>query len=189
MNELSTSHNAVKEKHAELQSALTNSEELLQTLLTGLSSSSSTMTGGGYMGQLAEARTRVAQAATEHEQCLMKLSMNEKELKTLQARWKEVEREAGDGKKQVESMRAEIEKFRRKIAETGWTVEREQQVEGALREARAAVRQLTEVTISLFLILACQADTLNSNETRSSSACQTWTSITLLHQLTSIVRK
>ena len=97
------------------------------------------------MGQLAEAKSRVAQAATEAEQSAKKLSMAEKELKAHQARWKEVEREAGDGKKQLSAMQAEIEKFRRKIAETGWTVEREEQVETALREARAEVRKLTEV--------------------------------------------
>ncbi|KAH8105378.1 condensin complex subunit SMC2 [Cristinia sonorae] len=144
VEQLASSHDTVKDKHTELQTALSNSEELLQTLLTGLSSSSSTKTGGGYMGQLADARARVAQAATEQEQCLKKAGMKEKELSGLQAQWKKVEREAGDGKKQLENMRVEVEKFQRKVAETGWTVEREQEVEGALREARSAVRQLTE---------------------------------------------
>ncbi|KAI0075030.1 hypothetical protein K474DRAFT_1461296 [Panus rudis PR-1116 ss-1] len=144
VEELSSSHNAVKEKHAELQSALSTSEELLQTLLTGLSSRKDGNTGGGYMGQLADAKSRLAQAATEEEQSRVKLGMSEKELKTLQARWKEVEREAGEGKRQLEAMKGEVEKFKRKVAQSGWSTEREQETETALREARSEVRRLTD---------------------------------------------
>jgi len=42
---------------------LSSAEELLQTLLTGLSSSGTGNSGGGgYMGQLADAKARLAQA-------------------------------------------------------------------------------------------------------------------------------
>lgn len=139
------SHNTVKTKHAELSAALSNSEELLQTLLTGLSGSS-TRTGGGYMGQLADARAKVAQAATEAEQSVMKLGMAEKDLTAYEARYKDMEREAGDGKRQLAAAQAEIEKFRRKVAETGWSAEREAEVETALKEARSEVRLCTEVS-------------------------------------------
>ena len=98
------------------------------------------------MGQLADAKARLAQASTEEEQSRVKLGMSEKELKTLEARWKEVEREAGEGKRNLEAMRAEIEKFRKKVAETGWSAEKEQEGEQALRAARNEVRQLTEVS-------------------------------------------
>ena len=145
VDELSASYGIIKEKHTALQTSLSNSEELLQTLLTGLSSGGTNNTGGGYMGQLADAKARLAQASTEEEQSRVKLAMNEKELKTLEARWKEVEREAGEGKRNLEVMRAEIEKFRRKVAETGWSTEKEQHGEQALRAARNEVRQLTEV--------------------------------------------
>lgn len=97
------------------------------------------------MGQLAEARSRIAQAETEAESSRVKLAMNEKELKALQAKWKEVEREAGEGRKQLSAMQAEVEKFRKKVAESGWSSEKEQEVENGLRDARTEVRRLTEV--------------------------------------------
>ena len=144
---MSAKHASIKEKHTELQTTLTTSEELLQTLLTGLSSRKEGQNGGGYMGQLAEARSRIAQAETEAEQSRVKLGMNEKELKALQAKWKEVEREAGDGRRQLDAMQAEVAKFKKKVADSGWNSEKEQEVENALREARLEVRRLTEVNI------------------------------------------
>ncbi|TCD71064.1 Structural maintenance of chromosomes protein 2 [Steccherinum ochraceum] len=144
VDNLNTSHTAVKDKQSELQSALSNSEELLQTLLTGLTSNEKNKTGGGYMGQLADARSRVAQAVSEHEQSVMKRANTDKELKKLQDRWKEVEREAGDGRKQLQKMQTDVEKFRKAVGATGWTAEREQQVEDTLREARSHLRQCTE---------------------------------------------
>lgn len=153
VDNLNTSHTAVKDKQSELQSALSNSEELLQTLLTGLTSNEKNKTGGGYMGQLADARSRVAQAVSEHEQRVMKRANTDKELKKLQDRWKEVEREAGDGRKQLQKMQTDVEKFRKAVAATGWTAEREQQVEDALREARSHLRQCTEVLSDNFSIL------------------------------------
>ena len=73
MEDLTASHAKVKEKQDSLQAALTSSEELLQSLLTGLSSNNGANAGGGgYMGQLSDARTRAAQAAAEEEQCRVK---------------------------------------------------------------------------------------------------------------------
>lgn len=154
VNELTASHAAVKEKHAELQTALNSSEELLQTLLTGLSSRKDGQTGGGYMGQLAEAKARLAQGTAEEEQSRVKLGMSERELKALQARWKEVEREAGEGRRQLDVMQAEVAKFRKKISESGWSAEKEQDIETALRNARAEVRHLTEVRIGLVVMFS-----------------------------------
>ncbi|OBZ73328.1 Structural maintenance of chromosomes protein 2 [Grifola frondosa] len=127
-----------------LTKALSNAEELLQTLLTGLSSGTAGNTGGGYMGQLADAKARSAQASAEEEQSKVKLGMSEKELKILEARWKEVEREAGEGKRNLETMQAGIEDFKSKIKETGWSAEKDEEFEVALRNAKAQVRQLAE---------------------------------------------
>ncbi|KAH7922255.1 condensin complex subunit SMC2 [Leucogyrophana mollusca] len=141
---LDESYQAVKDKHNATQAALANSEELLQTLLTGLSSSGQGNSGGGYMGQLADAKARLAQGAAEEEQSRVKLNMSEKELKGLEVRWKDVEREASDGKKNLENMKADVEKVRRKVAECGWSAENEQDGDTALRTAKGQVRQLTE---------------------------------------------
>ena len=146
MEEVAASFAKLKEKHTTTQTGLSNAEELLQTLLTGLSSSGTGNSGGGgYMGQLADAKARLAQATAEEEQSKVKLGMSEKELKTLESRWKEVEREAGDGKKNLEAMKAEVDKFRRRVDECGWSADKEREGETALRTAKDQARQFTEV--------------------------------------------
>lgn len=145
MEELTTAHSNVKDKHTALQTALTNSEELLQTLLTGLTSKGTSNSGGGYMGQLADAKARLAQASTEEEQSKQKLAMSQKELKTLEARWKEVEREAGEGQKRLKAMQAEIEGFRKNVAECGWSEEKDREGDMAIRNVKALIERLTVV--------------------------------------------
>ena len=142
---VTSSFTAVRDKHVALEKTLASAEELLQTLLTGLSSNNDGNTGGGYLGQIADARGRASEARAEEEQANVKLQMSEKELKALQERWKAVEREANDGARKLEGMQATVESFRRKMAETGWTNEKEQAQETALRDARNDVRRLTEV--------------------------------------------
>ena len=83
VDKLKKAYAETQEKHKSLQDALNSSEELLQNLLTGLSSKNVTQSGGGYMGQLADARARIAQAAAEEEQSKVKLASAEKELKAL----------------------------------------------------------------------------------------------------------
>ncbi|OSD02346.1 condensin complex subunit SMC2, partial [Trametes coccinea BRFM310] len=145
VDEFTASHAKVQEKHNSLQASLTKAEELLQTLLTGLSSNKSgNAGGGGYMGQLSDARTRAAQASAEEEQCRVKLAMAEKELKDLEARWKAVEREASEGARQLEAMRADVEKRKLRVAETGWSTEKEQAHDAAMKQAKDDVRELTE---------------------------------------------
>ena len=135
----------MKDKQNTLQTALTSAEELLQTLLTGLSSNNTGQTGGGYMGQIADAKSRAAHAGAEQEQFKVQIQMKEKELKELEARWKAVEREASDGARNLEAMSAAAEGFKKRLSETGWSEEKEQTYESALREAKQEVRRLTEV--------------------------------------------
>jgi hypothetical protein len=69
VEQLTASYATVKEKHTATQTTLSTAEELLQTLLTGLSSGNNNNAGGGgYMGQLADAKARLAQASAEEEQ-------------------------------------------------------------------------------------------------------------------------
>jgi structural maintenance of chromosome 2 len=98
------------------------------------------------MGQLADAKARLAHSSAEEEQSRVKLGMAEKELKTLEGRWKEVEREAGQGKRNLEAMQAEVDKVRRKVAECGWNADMERDGEMALKTAKGNLRQFTEVS-------------------------------------------
>ncbi|KAG1760257.1 condensin complex subunit SMC2 [Suillus occidentalis] len=139
---LESSYMSVKAKHNDTQGSVSKSEELLQTLLTGLSSSNTGNSGGGYMGQLADAKARMAQGSAEEEQNRVKLNMSEKELKVLEAKWKDVEKEAGQGKRNMENMRTEAEKLKRKVADCGWSAEQEQESQvRQFTEGRDAVKQ------------------------------------------------
>jgi structural maintenance of chromosome 2 len=153
VGELQASYNKIKDEHTALQNTLSTQEELLQTLLTGVTSGSSTNTGGGgYMGQIADAKVRLAQATTEEEQSRRQLTMSEQELKGLEARWKEVEREAGEGKRNLEATRLDVEKFRKKVADSGWSQEKEQQGQAELNAAKNEIRRSTEVrNLSIYL--------------------------------------
>ena len=67
------------------------------------------------MGQLAEAKSRLSQATADEEQNRVKLGMAKKDLKALEGRWKEVEKEAGDGRKRLGEKEAEVERLRREV--------------------------------------------------------------------------
>lgn len=110
------------------------------------------------MGQLADARARLAQATAEEEQSKVKLSSAEKDLKALQARFKDVERDASEGKRNLAAMKTEVEKARRKLEQSGWNAEKEAQGETALRNARNEVRNLTDVCIPLYLVVVASHD-------------------------------
>ncbi|TFY64728.1 hypothetical protein EVG20_g5851 [Dentipellis fragilis] len=140
------SYNAVKQKHTDMQTALDNKEDLLQNLLTGITGGGSEQNknGGGYMGQLAEARAQAARAVAEEEQTKAKLDMSRAELAKLQARWKAVEREAGEGERQLAEMKANVDQCRKRLSACGWSAESEHQREVAMRTAKAKVQGLTE---------------------------------------------
>lgn len=142
---LEAEYATVNQEHERLKAEHNSAEELLQTLLTGLSSSNKGQSGGGYMGQIADARQRDAQGKAEETQNRQKLTMAEKSLTEAQTKWREVEREAGEGKKRLERMQKEVEKLRQKVVDSGWSAEKEREGEEALRTARAEVRQLSEV--------------------------------------------
>ncbi len=126
MEKITAEHTTVKDDHAKIQQKLTSDEELLQSLLTGLSSSNTNTNGGGYLGQIAEARARGAQARAEEEQSKITLSMQEKDLKDRQNRWKEVERDAGEGKRKIQALKAELERCRQQSERCGWNREMEE---------------------------------------------------------------
>ncbi|KDQ59585.1 hypothetical protein JAAARDRAFT_33164 [Jaapia argillacea MUCL 33604] len=143
---LTKSFNTVKDSHTATQTTLTTSEELLQSLLTGLASSSTTKSnsGGGYMGQLATARQTLATQTAYETQAKQKLEMSLKGLGELEVKWKKVEREVGEGTRKVDAMRKEVQSLRERVGACGWTEERVRERDGRLRGAREEVRRLTE---------------------------------------------
>ncbi|CAK5267189.1 unnamed protein product [Mycena citricolor] len=139
---VSAKYAKVKATHDEMEGKLTNSEELLQSLLTGLSNKDKAVGGGGYMGQLAAARQQVTQAEAEQKQNRVKLDMSLTELKGLETRYKALEREAGDAQRRLEAMRSTVQSCRQKIAQCAWDAEKESESETRLKEIRGQVRTL-----------------------------------------------
>ncbi|EKM76313.1 hypothetical protein AGABI1DRAFT_63367 [Agaricus bisporus var. burnettii JB137-S8] len=143
--QMTEAHKSNKDKYASLEADVQKSEELLQTLLTGVSSKQDkTNTGGGYMGQLAEAKAQLAQGKAEEEQSKVKLSMREKELVELKRRMKEFEREAGEGQKKLKDMNVVVERIREKLGKSRWNQVVEEQLEKKLTTLRQRVRELME---------------------------------------------
>ncbi|KAF7317109.1 SMC hinge domain-containing protein [Mycena chlorophos] len=146
VEKINAEHKAVMEKHQALVEKHAASEELLQSLLTGLSNNKANNTtgGGGYLGQIAASKQQATQAAAEEKQARTKLGMSESDLKSAEARFKAIEREAGDAKKKLDALRVAVETCRNKIAQCGWNEEKESQAEGRTRELRAKIRALEE---------------------------------------------
>ena len=148
VQQLSLDHSKAKHDHDLAQQKYQNAYDLHQTLMTGLTSSSDpNKSGGGYLGQIADAKARMAAATTEEQQSKNKLVILGRDLTAAQARYQKVEREANDGAKQVERGKKEIQEFEVKLKKTGWSEQKEQSSADALRAARDRVRQLTQVCI------------------------------------------
>ena len=149
VQQLTLSHSQAKHDHDLAQQKYQNAHDLHQTLMTGLTSSSDpNKSGGGYLGQIAEAKSRMAAASTEEQQSKNKLTMLGKDLTAAQTRYQKVEREANDGTKQVEKGKKETQELEAKLKKTGWSEQKEQSSTDALRAAHDRVRHLTQVRLS-----------------------------------------
>ena len=102
------------------------------------------------MGQLSDAQTRLAQAQTTEEQTRNKLIMQQKDLKVAQARFKEVEKEVGQGQRNLEAKKSELVKLTTSVASIRWNAEEERKLESGLQEAKDSIRQNQQVCM-----LAC----------------------------------
>ena len=71
--------------------------------------------------------------------------MTLRELCELEKRWKAVEREAGQGEREVKWMQADVETLRKKSDATGWNAEKERASEEALRKAKDDTMRCTQV--------------------------------------------
>ncbi|KAK7466259.1 Structural maintenance of chromosomes protein 2 [Stygiomarasmius scandens] len=121
-------------------------EELLQTLLTGLSSKNNAAGagGGGYMGQIADAKARQAQASSEEEQCRVERGMGEKELKELENRFKKMEKESDQGQRRVDELKAVVADCSRKLEACGWNEDKEREGEARINALKQEVQELSD---------------------------------------------
>lgn len=120
-------------------------EELLQTLLTGLTSSSSDEAAGGYMGQLAEAKARLAQAGTEADQAKMRIEHGERGLKEKEPRAKKAEKEGSGLAQELEAARVTKAELEAAISKLDWDEEEEKTLLERKTEIQGKMNQLMEV--------------------------------------------
>ncbi|KAL1747405.1 RecF/RecN/SMC [Schizophyllum fasciatum] len=139
---LQENYDAIKKKGEDFQAKIDENENLLSTLLTGLSNSSTKNAAGGYLGQIAAAQKRLTDASAEEKQLKTKLSMKEGELGQLQGRWKQVEREVSGGQQKAEALRAEVQGLEEQVESCGWNAEKDQQAQADMRETQSRVREL-----------------------------------------------
>jgi len=97
------------------------------------------------MGQLAEAKAKIAQGAAEEEQAKVKLNMQQKELGALEARLRAHAKEVGDNTKKVENLMKGLKDSEKKVEACGWSEGKEKELESAMRDGREGIKALTEV--------------------------------------------
>jgi structural maintenance of chromosome 2 len=77
--------------------------------------------------------------------------MSRRELGELEKRWKAVEREAGQGERDIKKMQVEVEALRKKADSTGWNEEKEHASVEALRNAKNDTNRCTQVLAPSYL--------------------------------------
>ena len=100
------------------------------------------------MGQLAEAKARLAAAGTEAEQAKVRIGLAEKEIKEKEPRAKKAEKEGEGLLKELATKRAEVEKIRKRVEGAGWDEGRERELAEKQAEHGAKVTELMEVSVS-----------------------------------------
>ena len=139
----------LKKTTPQTQTALSTTEDLLQTLLTGLAcSSAQSSRSGGYMGQIADSRARLAQAAAEEEQARVNLDMSRRELGELKKRWKK-----WDGRPAKVSVALRRRRPRSSVCRRKWLgrdgAQKEQVNEEVMCRAKDDVMHCTQVGVNL----------------------------------------
>jgi len=114
---------------------LKKAEELLQTLVTGLTNDESEgANAGGYMGQLANAKQQVADLASEAEQARVKIAHLTKELKEKEPKAKKLEKEGGGAAFELQKAQAEKKQLEQMFEKIDW----DDSAEMTLRQRRDA---------------------------------------------------
>jgi structural maintenance of chromosome 2 len=135
---------ALKSSYEASVASLQQSEDLLQSLVTGLSSSSTDSSSSGYMGQLAAARAKLASIGSEAEQARLRADHLQRELKEKEPRAKKAEGEGRGLISELEKAKEAQAKLEVELANAGWDEEREVGLRTAKEAAAAKVRELVD---------------------------------------------
>lgn len=151
LQQFNAAYSSIKHTQSTEQTRLASSEELLQTLVTGLASSSqsaSGSSGGGYLGQLADSKKRMETATTDIEAIRIRLSMTLKTIKEKEDAYKTLVAKASGSHSAAEDLQLVVKKLQDQIQKLGWNGDLDKVHEEKLKNARVKVRQLSEVGFS-----------------------------------------
>ncbi len=98
------------------------------------------------MGQLAEAKARLAAAGTETEQAKVRIGLAEKEIKEKEPRAKKAEKEGEGSLKELATKKVEVEKIRKRVGGAGWDEGREAELAEKQAHHGAKMAELIEVS-------------------------------------------
>nr|DBA11433.1 TPA_inf: SMC2 [Testicularia cyperi] len=148
LEKLSGSFAELKADYDAAVADLNKQDELLQTLLTGMASSSKSKSGegsaGGYLGQIATARAEESSAGTEIEQAKLRIGHLEKEVKQKEPLAKKAQKEAAGLMSDLESSRATVTDLEAKLEALGWNDDKEKSLLQSKAEWSRKVSELLE---------------------------------------------
>ena len=125
---------------------LKQAEGLLQSLITGLSSSSSEAdaTNSGYMGQIAQAKSKASRHGTEAEQTKTRIDHVMRELKDKEPKAKQAARDDSGLAKDLEAAKGAVVSLEKELAKLHWNNEKEEALRSNRETASQAVRNLID---------------------------------------------
>lgn len=148
-----TRYAAEKEAYDSLVTSLEKAEELLQTLVTGLSANSKEdgEVAGGYMGQLAEAKNRLAAAGTEAEQAKVMIAVLERDLKDKEPKAKKAAKDGEGLTKEVASARKRLEELQASIGNMNFDEARQEDMMRLHGEHSEKIAGLSQVSLEIIM--------------------------------------
>ncbi|KAM0749892.1 RecF/RecN/SMC protein [Meredithblackwellia eburnea MCA 4105] len=123
--------------------SLKASEDLLQTLITGISSTDES-TSSGFMGQLAAARTLASNMGTEAERSKKRIEHLQKELKDKEPKAKKAQSEGKGLLTELEAAKKEQAQLQAAMQKLDWDEEKAESLRSRKENEGAAVRKLLE---------------------------------------------
>ncbi|RUS21454.1 hypothetical protein BC937DRAFT_92655 [Endogone sp. FLAS-F59071] len=144
---LAAKFDALKKAHDVMSEEGRKNEELLQTLITGVSAEEGHE--NGYMEQLQEAKNIASQASTAEDQAKLKIEHLKKELKEKQGQSKNAEKENKGLLSELEKARKEKKDLETRLSKVNWEPNREAELLGRRSSEQEAVRELTEKSDAL----------------------------------------
>jgi structural maintenance of chromosome 2 len=136
---------ALKATYDASTASLKASEDLLQTLLTGICSSSDESSSSGFMGQLATAKALASTLGTEAERAKARIEHLQKEVKEKEPRAKKAASEGEGLIGELEQAREEKSTLEAALGKLGWNEEQEATLRDRMDGEGKAVRKLLEV--------------------------------------------